>query len=49
MNRDEWKLVFSKASSNMSEDIIEGIKHNIMPSQETLIAQKIINEIFKAI
>ena len=40
MNRDEWKLVFSKESSNMSEDIIEGIKHNVMPSQETLIAQK---------
>lgn len=49
MSRDEWKLVFSKASINMSEDIAEGINHNIMPSQETLIAQKIINEIFKAI
>ena len=49
MTRDEWKLVFSNASSNISKDIIEGIKHNVMPSQDTLIAQKIINEIFKAI
>ena len=49
MSRDEWKLVFSKASINMSEDIVEGINHNVMPSQEKLIAQEIINQIFKVL
>lgn len=49
MNRDEWKLVFNKASDNISQEIVDGILHNINPSQETLIVQKLINEIFKAL
>lgn len=49
MTQEEWKLVFSKASANMTQEICNGIAHNILPSQEKLIAQEIINQIFKVL
>lgn len=49
MTREEWKFTLSKASLNISKEIVDLLKHNISPSQETLIAQEIINQIFKAL
>ena len=49
MTREEWKIVFSDASANMTQEICDGIVHNVLPSQEKLIAQEIINQIFKAL
>lgn len=49
MTREEWKIVFSKASVNMTQEICDGIGHNVLPSQEKLITQEIINQIFKAL
>lgn len=45
MKREEWKLVFSKASENMSKEITDNLCHTppVFLSQEKLIAQEIIN------
>lgn len=36
MSRDEWKIVLSKASANITEEICANVSHNIIPSKEKL-------------
>lgn len=49
MSRDEWKIVLSNASINITEEISTNISHNIFPSKEKLIVQELINQIYKAL
>ena len=51
MKREEWKLVFSKASENITKEICDGLCNTtpVFPPQEKLIAQEIIHQIFKAL
>lgn len=49
MTREEWMRTLSKASLNVSEEIVDLLKHNISPPQEKLIAQEIINQIYMAL
>lgn len=49
MSRDEWKIVLSKASINITDEICDNINHNITPSKEKLIVQELINQIYKAL
>ena len=49
MGRDEWRIVFSKASVNITGEICADISHNITPSKEKLIVQELINQIYKAL
>jgi hypothetical protein len=49
MTREEWMFTLSRASRNVSEEIVDCVKHNISPPQEKLIAQEIINQIIKAL
>ena len=46
MTREEWKMVFSRASANISQDIINC---DFIPTQQQLIAKEIINQIFRAL
>ena len=34
MSRDEWKIVLSKASINMTDEICAYINHNVNPPKE---------------
>ncbi len=49
MTREEWMLTLGRASRQISEEIVDCVKHNISPPQEKLIAQEIINQILKAL
>ena len=49
MTREEWKMVFSRASINISQEIIDCYKCPSASLQEKLIAQEIINQIFRAL
>lgn len=49
MTREEWKVAFSRASTNISQEIIDSIKYGSAPSQEKLIVQEFINQIFKVL
>lgn len=51
MKREEWKLVFSKAYTNITKEICNGVCNTtpVFPSQEKLIVQEIIHQIFKAL
>jgi len=49
MSRDEWKVVLSKASANITEEICANVSHNIIPSKEKLIVQELISQIYRAL
>ena len=49
MSRDEWRIVLSKASINITGEICYNINHNITPSKEKLIVQELISQIYRAL
>ena len=49
MSRDEWKIVLSKASTNITGEICADVSHNITPSKEKLIVQELISQIYRAL
>ena len=49
MSRDEWKIILSKASSNITKEICTNVSHNIIPPKEKLIVQELINQICEAL
>ena len=49
MSRDEWKIILSNASINITDEICANISHNITPSKEKLIVQELINQIYRAL
>lgn len=49
MTREEWKLTLGKASRQITEEMVDYVRHNISPPKEKLIAQEIINQIYNAL
>lgn len=49
MSRDEWKIVLSKASANITEEICANVSHNVIPTKEKLIVQELISQIYRAL
>lgn len=49
MTREEWVFTLSRASQNITKEMIDCLKHRIPVPQEKQIAQEIINQICKAL